>query len=250
MFEQHHQNLKQIERAISLIELALRQSISTSTEPPKKPGLPDENNQVYIYTKILSHLISSWIEVRVLKIAYEPQAFNAQETHEIITQKSFRDKWNTALEIAICKAYRITRNDRIAEQLSFSARARYTALRKIIDDELLSSYQIRNRIAHGQWLYAFKDDFSGIATDIMPRLRQENIVSLQIKYKLFRSLAQTIHDLAVSPKTFERDFDNNYRIIEEQQNNAHNRDYDKYKQSMREKYKRGIEKRRLKLIKP
>ncbi|HUV98043.1 MAG TPA: hypothetical protein VMW14_00890, partial [Candidatus Paceibacterota bacterium] len=59
---------------------------------------------------------------------------------------------------------------------------------------------------------------------------------------MFKSLAQIIHDLAVSKPTFERDFDRIYRKVEGQRTNFHNRQYKDYKKMLiekRQKYLRG-----------
>ncbi|MCB0197911.1 MAG: hypothetical protein KDJ65_38555 [Anaerolineae bacterium] len=237
IYRKHQENITQLEKAIKSIELELRRYISVEDE-----------QRTYIYTKILSHLISSWIEVRVLKLAHEPSTFSNDEVQEILSAHTFRNKWVTALNIAICKAYTIPKSGDISRNLSFTPRQRYLALINIIDEDLHQAYEVRNRIAHGQWKFAFKHDLTGISTELTGKLRQENIVDLQLKLKLFKGLAQTIHDLAVSPSTFERDFDKNYTIIENQKNNIHKRSYEDYKQRMVAKYQRGLNRRQENLV--
>ena len=233
MLHQHHSNLKLIEKAIGLVQRDLRNYISVQ-----------DNGGTYVYTKVFSQLISSWSEVRVLKLTYEPSAFDTNERNNILSAHSLRDRWVTAFNIAICKAYSIQNNDRIANQLQFTPRARYQAIIALIDNDLLETFEVRNRIAHGQWEYAFTNDLRNISSELTGKLRKENIVELQLKYKLFKSLAQIIHDLAVSCPTFERDFDKNFQRIEEQKHNLHNRRYEAYQQKMIDKYQRGLEKRR------
>lgn len=233
MLHQHHSNLKLIEKAIRLVQRDLRKYIS----------IQDEGG-TYVYTKIFSQLISSWSEVRVLKLTNERSVFNADERNDILSARSLRDRWVTAFDIAICKTYKIQNNIRIINQLPFTPRARYQAIVALIDEDLLETFEVRNRIAHGQWKYAFTNDLRNISTELTGKLHQENIVELQLKYKLFKSLAQIIHDLAVSHPTFERDFDKNFQRIEEQKHNLHNRSYGDYRQKMIDKYQRGIEKRR------
>ena len=232
MFQHHNSNLKLIENAIKLDQRDLRYYISTQ-----------DDRGTYIYTKILSQLISSWSEVRVLILVYERSAFNDNEKQEILSAHTLRERWVTAFNIAICKTYRIQNCNRINKQLPFTSRLRYQAIIALIDEDLLEAIEVRNRIAHGQWMYAFTNDLREISTELTGKLRQENIVELQLKYKLFKSLAQIIHNLAVSPPTFERDFDKNYQKIEEQKHNLHNRNYENYRLKMIEKYQRGLEKR-------
>ncbi len=85
----------------------------------------------------------------------------------------------------------------------------------------------------------FNSQISALSLPLTTKIRAENIVKLQLQNNLVKVLAQLIHDLAVSPITFERDFDKNYKLIEENIRNLQVRDYAKYKSSMVDKYKRG-----------
>jgi len=223
-----------IRRAIKTVQRSLRESISK-----------DERLNEYIYTKILSQLINSWAEVKVLKLVYERGGFNESERNRIIRCSGPRERWDMALTIAFCKAYRVSNINNITSvTIPITPRTRYNELMKLISNDLLESNQLRNRISHGQWSYAFNNDLLGINESLTRQLRQENIVKLQLRLKMFISLAQIIHDLAVSKPTFERDIDRNYRKIEDQKRNFHSRDYDDYKNKMILKRERGIEKRR------
>lgn len=232
-YKQHCENLGEIEAAIRTIELDLRRYISTQ-----------QNNNVFIYTKILSHLITCWAEVRILKLIYENNAFSNAEIDKILSSSTLEFKWQNALDIAISKAYNLNNTQNISSKLGTTPRFRYEEMSNLIKLDLLPSIELRNRIAHGQWKIAFQSDLKSISTKLTGQLRLENIVALQLKKKLLVGLAQTIHDLAVSPLTFERDFDKNFRLIEENKRNLHKRDYQVYKQKMIDKYNRGVLKRK------
>ncbi len=223
-----------IDGAIKTVQRSLRDYISR-----------DEDLNSYLYTKILSHLINSWAEVRVLKLAYEKGGFNDSERRRIIQCNGPRKRWEEALTIAFCKAYHVSNVNQINSLTTpITPRTRYQELMKLISNDLLESNQLRNRISHGQWSYAFNNDLLSINEPLTRKLRQENIIKLQLRLRMFISLAQIIHDLAVSKQTFERDFDKNYRKIEEQKRNFHNRNYDDYKKKMILKREQGIKKRR------
>ena len=232
MYKYHCENIEEIEGAIRLVELDLRRYISIQQE-----------KHSYKYTKLLSYLITCWTEVRILKLAYEKNGFSQYERDIIISAGTLNDKWITALDIAICKAYGINKNLDIATQLQFTARVRYNELKNLISSDLLPSIEIRNRIAHGQWKIAFTNNLRNTSSPLTGQLRLENIVLLQLKKKLLIGLSSLIHDLAVSPLTFERDFDKNYKLIEQNKRNLHKRDFCLYKQKMIDKYQRGIVKR-------
>lgn len=232
-YKQHSKNLWMIKKAVKSVQRSLREHISK-----------DEELNVYIFTKILSQLVNSWAEVRVLKLVYEKGGFNVSERNRIIKCSNPLERWKMALTIAFCKAYGIPNPKKISYvSTPITPRTRYQELVKLLTNDLMESSQLRNRVSHGQWSYAFDSDLLGINESLTRMLRQENIVKLQLRLKMFTSLAQTIHDLAVSKSAFERDFDANYRKIEEQKRNFHNRSYEDYREKMISKRKRGIRKR-------
>lgn len=231
-FKQHCENLRMIEKAITTVQRTLRDYIRT-----------EEEMNVYVYTKVLSHLINSWAEVKVFKLIYERDAFSDSEKVKIINCSSLEERWKQALTIAFCKAYNITARKINSVNTPITPRTRYQILSELIRNDLLESNQLRNRIAHGQWKYAFNNDMLGINGRLTGNLRQENIVKLQLKYKMFKSLAQIIHDLAVSKPTFERDFDKNFRKVEGQRTNFHNRRYEDYTRMLISRRQKFLERR-------
>ncbi|TBV26518.1 hypothetical protein DMZ43_05470 [Meridianimaribacter sp. CL38] len=233
MYSKHCENLREIEGAIKLVESDLRRYISMEQE-----------SKVYKYTKILSYLVTCWSEVRILKLTYEDNAFSQSEIGIIINSGTLADKWKNALKIAVCKAYNLNPTVDFVSLLPFTPKSRYLEIHHLIESDLLPSIEIRNRIAHGQWKYAFTNDLRNTNTQLTGHLRQENIVKLQLKRKLLTGLSFLIHDLIISEATFDRDFDKNYRLIEENKRNLHKRDYASYKLKMVEKYQRGKLKRK------
>lgn len=157
------------------------------------------------------------MEVKVLKVIYEYNAFTDSEIGTILNA-TLQDKWVLALNFAICKAYGvpvINESEVIKSRLSFTSRLRYLELLRIIKEIFTKSIEVRNRLAHGQWEYAFTNDLKNISSAITGRLKTERIINLQLNIKLFKSLAELINSLAVSPLTFERDFDLHYSRIEQ-----------------------------------
>ena len=222
-----------LRRAIEFVQRTLREYISK-----------DDKANVYVYTKILSHLVNSWAEVRVLKLVYESVAFSDSERADIISCRTVREKWERALDIAFCNVFKISRKNINSVRAPKMARLQRDVLLGIIRTDLLEWNQLRNRIAHGQWKYGFNDDLLGVNGQLTSKLRKENIVKLQLKLAMFKSLAQIIHDLAVSERAFKRDFDANYKKLEEQKRNFHNREYQDYKEKLIQKRERGLKRRR------
>lgn len=209
-YHEHCENLRLIEGAISSVQRTLREYISKSD---------DKNSE--IYTKILAYLINCWADVRIIKLVYEKNAFNDSEMTQIIGQRSLNDKWKTSLEIAYRKSFPIPNDTQIND-------TRYSMLLDIIDNQLLPSAQIRNRLAHGQWKFAFTNSLQNINQDLTNKIRDDNILQIQLRHKIFKNLSQLIHDLVVSTPTFDRDFSDNFNKIEEKKHQMTNKKYEIY----------------------
>ena len=71
--------------------------------------------------------------------------------------------------------------------------------------------------------------------DELRRLRnihKENLQSLQFKFDLIGHLADAIHDLVVSPATFERDFEKHFRKLLQTRTNLVTKNYTRYQNSL------------------
>lgn len=232
-YQQHCENLIMIEKGIKTIQRTLREYISN-----------DDTSRSYVYTRILSQLVNSWIEVRLMKLVYTNGAFTDSEKIKIIESRTLKKKWITALNLAFCKAFGLNDPTEINEtNLTLKTFEQHSSLLRIIQDDLVSAISIRNKIAHGQWKYAFTNSLKNINNNLTNELGKENILVLQYRLRMFQTLTQIIHDLGVSKRTFERDFNNNFNKIENQRKNSARSDYEEYKKRMIRNKQYGLEKK-------
>ena len=226
-----------LENAISAVQISIKESIRKN-----------EKVKVDTFTRLLAHLVSSWIEVRVLKLIYEPNAFSDDQIKEILKTNVLNERWKKALLFSYSKSFKITDPATIQDK-------RYEYLADLISQDFLESNQVRNRLAHGQWRFAFNKDLTAINTDLTKIIEEENIMKLQIKMNIFKDIAQIIHDLTVSKPTFERDFNAYFNRVKENKNHHENRNFEKYKEILIRSHKRGkknqisLKMRLLKIIK-
>ena len=103
--------------------------------------------------------------------------------------------------------------------------------------------ELRNKLAHGQWVYPLNSDGDDVSADLYNTLRQENLLSLQFKRKIIHHITDIIHDLVVSKATFERDFDDHFDRLLGTKRNLKTRTYNKYVAKQQEKFARGKLKR-------
>lgn len=244
LYQYHCENLRQIESGFDSTVRILRDSISKNKE-----------NDIVSFTRMLTYLLSCWTEVRLHKIIEETHSSSFTETQKRKILKtgaslnSVEVKWKYTINIAVCKAFNFSETtDRSAIESYLNTdlinRTRYINIMGCLENDLRSSITLRNKVAHGQWVHALNRDNTAKNTDITNEMNDMNIVTLQLKQKMYESLANIINDLVVSPTTFQRDYDRNYSALIANQRNYHQRDYNSYRTSMRSKYLRGIQKRK------
>jgi hypothetical protein len=227
-YQEHCENLRMLEQGYVAVERTLKGYISKR-----------DKHRTIAFTRLLSLIIDSWIEVRLMKLLHELNAYSEIEKQKILHARTFEDQWLKALEVAYNKAFLL--NDNSPE--SKTAIMQYFSLKNAIIGDIKQSRELRNRIAHGQWRFAFNGDCTRLNLIITEKLEAQNILSLKFKLELFRILAQIIHDLAVSPETFSRDFEKNYRIILNQKRNGDQINYQKYIEKLALSYENSKKKR-------
>jgi hypothetical protein len=161
----------------------------------------------------------------------------------VLAQSTQLENWQKAVETAFRKQYKVPSAQLTESTLPFTAFARYSVVSDILDKDLRSVIEIRNKLAHGQWIYPLNSNGTDVEADKFKLLKLENLPALQYKLSLISSIADIIHDLVISLATFERDFDNHYKIITTTRNNLKNRKYSEYVTKLIEKRKKGISKR-------
>ena len=233
IYEYHVANLRSIEIALKNTASSARKSIS------------EENvKATESFVRLCSFLLGARAETRLKKLLYEKNGFNSNEREIILRESTQLQQWLKTIEIAYRRHYKISSSPLDKETLPFTAFARFSELNDIIEQDLRSIIEIRNKLAHGQWIYPFNNDGNDVIQDKFLKLKDENILHLQFKKKLISELSQLIHDLVISLVTFERDFDFHYKQIVNTRNNLRNRSYIKYKNTLIEKRKKGIKNRR------
>ena len=217
LYKYHVANLRSIEIAIKNVALSTRRAIA-------------EENQYATdsFIRLYSFLLGAWAETRLNKLLFEPNGFLDAERQLILSPPTQLENWQKAVEIAFRKQYKVPSAQLIESTLPFTAFARYSVISDILDKDLRSVIEIRNKLAHGQWIYPLNSNGIDVEADKFKLLKFENLPSLQYKLSLISSIADIIHDLIISVATFERDFDSHYKQITTTRNNLKNRKYSEY----------------------
>ena len=84
----------------------------------------------------------------------------------------------------------------------------------------------------------------------MEALRTENILSLTQKAALVNYICDSIHDLVVSRPTFDRDFDDHFRCVEQIRVKISRKSYEVWAAQIQRRHQRGVTKYRANLLLP
>lgn len=227
LYKAHVKNLRAVDTALERMLRELNASLSRGD---------DTTSEALLKTTML--LLGAWAEDRLRKMLFEPNGFTPAEREQITSSGSQIEIWKAALELGFRKRYQIPFAN-LSQMLPLTPRARYAALLNIINDDLRPIIEVRNKLAHGQWvrpLNSQNDDYSPTHTQ---QINGENAHSVKCKHRLLEYLSQIIHDLAVGVAAFERDFDGHYSKLEHAKREITSRNYQRWLAAMRAKYQRG-----------
>jgi len=234
IYKYHVANLRSLEIALQNTSLSARKSISEENNPATAS-----------FVRLFAFLIGAWTENRLKKLLFEDTGFGGQDRERVLNQGTQLEQWTKAVELAFRKHYKVPKAPLSEATLTFTSNARYLSLIGLLDKDLRLIIEVRNKLAHGQWIYPFNSNGDGIEQEKYKLLNLENLPSLQYKFSLISNLADIVQDLVVSVPTFERDFDIHFKQISNTKNNLKNRKYENYEKMLIDKRKRGIQKRKI-----
>ena len=161
--------------------------------------IKNDSFQVNIKTKLLSLLYSALSEAQFTQILHTPFGFQHSEILKIQDQRSLIDSWLLMLDIALQKVGDRKKNKDLEK--------RRTLLKKYISEYIEKPQELRNKIAHGQWIHALNSNNTKENPATTSRIEDLNVVKIMIWFEVHQYLCFIIRDLIQSPK---KGFHNNY----------------------------------------
>lgn len=222
LYTQHVANLRELELAISHTGRLARAEIASK----------DPQKSLRSLLRLYSFLIGAWTETRLKKLLHEEYGFSDAERAQIENKSSQLEQWQETIDLAFRKHHSIRKAPLDERSLGVAHAARRAALQDVLSNELKIVIEIRNKLAHGQWVYPFNNEGTVVESEKYKLINKENIQSLQFKYALAGHLADAAHDLVVSPKTFERDFENHFKKLFQVRKNLVTKVYERYEESL------------------
>lgn len=222
LYSHHVANLRELELAISHTARLARRTISSC----------DPQQSLRSLLRLYAFLVGAWAECRLQKLLYEEFGLNDDERSVVLAKPAQLDQWKETVDYAFRKHHGIKKAPLSKRILGVEHAARRAALHDVLDNELRIVIEIRNKLAHGQWVYPLNNDGSAVEPEKYKQINKENLQSLQLKFALIGHLADATHDLVVSPKTFVRDFERHFQKLFQARTNLITKDYAKYEQSL------------------
>ena len=222
LYQFHVANLREIELAISHTARLSRSAIA-SRDPQRSL-----RSLLWLY----SFLIGAWAECRLRKLLHEEYGFNDREREQILLKSTQLEQWQDTVDSAFRKHHKIKKASLNEKIIGVAHAARRSALLDALNSDLRIVIEIRNKLAHGQWVYPLNSDGTNVDPDKYRLINQENLLSLMFKFALLGHIADAVHDLVLSPPTFERDFELHFRNIFQVRTNLQTRKYAKYELSL------------------
>lgn len=223
-------NLREVDGALDRVGRELRRCIAT-----------DDSTSTAALTKLYALTLAVKVESRLNKLAYGPNVSESERT-SILAPVQHTERWHASIELGLRKHYAGTKPlDEIS--LGHDVNARYQTLRAAVDNDLKPLIELRNKLAHGQWVYPLTSG-NEIAKSRKLALERENALSLSLKNRLLDQFADVIHDLVVSRKAFELSFEGRFKALSLARQELVERRFENYQRKLRQKKRRGQQFRR------
>ena len=267
-YERRTQNVQKIEKAILLLELRIKDCIIDFGNCSDESGKQKIESEIELYTNLLSGAVIIWCESLIKALFYEHGAFEEEQINELLSKdKSLEQKWALALTCAFFKAFSgqaynptspITNKSMVLNLGSIAQceKDKFTILYDLIETRLVPAIKIRNKIQHGDWVFAFNEakfeKVSGLRNltqkpifdrKSTPKIQQENMLTLRLKRNQFRVIYGLTKDLAVfkrygqfrgdnSSTPFQHNFAKRYNQILSNQGLIDTSSFEKYRNDL------------------
>lgn len=202
LYDVHKANYLSVSGALTQIERAANDALRRGDSPAATS---------FTLTQML--LVAVKAEARLQRLIYTPHWLNERQRAYVKKAANRLEMWERIIETGFRAKYgKSKRKIPLEAQLDYTPATRYKALLDILRQDLKEIIEIRNKLAHGQWVYGLTDD-SRVSTELTKRLRTTNTLALRFQDSIAEDLANAVGDLLLPGRQFELRFDEHYRKI-------------------------------------
>jgi hypothetical protein len=163
--------------------------------------IKNDSFQVSIKTKLYSLLYSALSEAQFTQIVHTPFGFLHTEIVKTQSERSLVDSWHLLLDLALLKVGNWETNSDLG--------LKRDKLKELITKFIEKPQELRNKIAHGQWLFSLNSKNTNENQVTSQRIKELNVVKISIWFEVHQYLCFIIRDLVQSPN---KKFHYNYWI--------------------------------------
>ncbi|MFC8044516.1 hypothetical protein [Nocardia sp. NPDC057353] len=154
---------------------------------------------------LATFLLAAYVESRLNETIWYYSGMK-EVPRAALMERTVEERWYRLIDIGFAKLRGVGLRQ-IPNGLTFTDRARRDELYLVVSEYLSPLITARNSIAHGQWKYAFASDGSTVNPGRTASLRRYSIWRLILEKNLINHFTWLVHDLVVTARTHERDFD-------------------------------------------
>jgi len=193
----HRKNRAALSKAIVQMNRSLNESIQRK-----------DKEKEYVQARCLFLLWVSWMEVSMDLILHSANKLTEAERKSIVACRREIDRWNLCLDLCFAKHY-LTGKKRSLTKINLGPTAfyRFQELKAILKDYIDPYIEIRNRLAHGQWMIAINSEGSGKNQDLTTRLMVLSKKELLLVKMMVKNFVNLVNVLACSKNEFEKKYD-------------------------------------------
>lgn len=160
-----------------------------------KSIIQKDNSSFSALTKFYALLFSSFAELCFLKVIHTPYGFTEDEISQIkrdtYRERNLEQKWTKCLELAFNRICSIANAGEIQNKKQ--------TLTRQIDKFIIQPSQLRNKIAHGQWIVALNNENTAVNQITSNKINDLDFVKIDILFSVYEKIGQAVEDLIESP---------------------------------------------------
>jgi hypothetical protein len=163
--------------------------------------LANKQSSVELQTKLLALIYCAWSEASFSKLIHTPHCFELDEIRQIKAageKGSIVTAWEKCVALALRKIQ--SRNGNYVPNVKLE-------LSRLIKTYIEAPSQLRNKVAHGQWLVALNSKNTAQNPDLTASLANIDLVKIDLLKEGCEGLCLIVESLVESPdRAFHRDY--------------------------------------------
>lgn len=181
VFNASVENIKEVKRQRSRIKKLFNNAV-----------LKNDLGTISLLTRLYALLYSSFAELCFLKIIHTPYGFAETDIAKIRAERNLEQQWGKCLELCF---------DRINNPTNATdIQRKREQLINHVQKFVIGPSQLRNKIAHGQWIIALNNDNTALNAQTTARIAALDFVQIDVLFGVYENIGQAVEDLIESPR--------------------------------------------------